>query len=161
MVVSFKLYEFISACEASRKSDGAHTGFCSTAYHSDEVNVGNHTHNQFSHFNFKLRWSTERSRVQCFFSDCIYNRAIGMSKNHRTPGCDVINVFVAIGIIEVCATGFFHEKRCSSHTFECPYRRVDSAWNALLCPVEKCLTFCGIHRFTFFYPSNLTASFAK
>jgi hypothetical protein len=55
-----------------------------------------------------------------------------VAQNHRSPGSEVVDVAVAIGIGEVGALGTGDKRRCAAYRSEGPDRRVDSTGKVAL-----------------------------
>ena len=79
--------------------NSTHTCFRSTAHHPDQVDIRNHARDQFSHFYFQFSGCAIRSGQGSSFLDGIHDMLMGMAQDHRSPGGDIINVFISIGII--------------------------------------------------------------
>jgi len=53
--------------------------------------------------------------------DGLDNGRKGVAEDHRTPGTEVVDIAIAIGIEEVGALGAINEWRRAAHRAECPY----------------------------------------
>src|SRR6266850_39392 len=59
------------------------------------------------------------------------NRRMSVAENSRAPGANVIDVLVAIDIINAGAPGAVDEERFTAYPAKCAHRRVHAAWNKL------------------------------
>ena len=50
-----------------------------------------------------------------------------MAQDHRAPGAEVVDVAVAVRVVEISALGAFDKRRRAAHRAESPHRRVDAA----------------------------------
>ena len=64
-----------------------------------------------------------------------------MAADQRTPGADVVDVTVAIGIPYQWPLAALEKKRRAADGFECTHRRIDAAGNGELGMVEQFLAF--------------------
>ena len=55
-----------------------------------------------------------------------------MTQNHRAPRADVVDVFLAVGIVEVCALAALEKYRRAADGAKRAYRRVDAAGDVFL-----------------------------
>ena len=55
-----------------------------------------------------------------------------MPQNHGSPRQDVVNIAVAIDIMQIGSAGFFDKKRMTAHSFKGPDRTIDTAGKELL-----------------------------
>jgi hypothetical protein len=60
-----------------------------------------------------------------------------MTENEGSPGAHVVNIDVAIDIIDACSDSTLYEWRLEIHRFKGPYRAVHPARNELLCLLKE------------------------
>ena len=70
-----------------------------------------------------------------------------MAQNERSPGTDVVDVFVAVGIEDVGAFAAFDEGRRAADAALGAHRGVNAAGNGELRAFEELLRACVIHLF--------------
>ena len=64
-----------------------------------------------------------------------------MAEEERSPGTDVVDVFIAIGVEDVGALASDDEGRCAADSSPSAYRGVDAAGDYALGAVEELLGF--------------------
>ncbi len=80
---------------------------------------------------------TEGGSVGCGFADGLNHFGVGVAKDHRTPGLHVIDVTVAVAVINLRAAGVGDENRVAADRFEGAYRAVDPAGDVFFGFSEK------------------------
>src|SRR5882672_3537279 len=101
MITAIEFDEFISPGISPRYTQCTHAGFGTTAHHPHQVYIWRHAFDQFGHLYFKLSWRTKGSSFTYFLLYGFYYRFICMTQDQRPPTRDIVNVFIAIRIIEI------------------------------------------------------------
>ena len=65
----------------------------------------------FSQFDFALGGGAEREAVQCGFLHRFEHSRMAVAQDHRAPGADVVDVFLAVGVPKVSALCTLHKAR--------------------------------------------------
>jgi hypothetical protein len=73
---------------------------------------------------------------------------MAMTEDHGTPGSDVIDVAIPIGIVYHAAVSPIHKDRVTTDRFTCPHRTVDPTWDYLFCMLKQFSGTIIIHRFS-------------
>ncbi len=62
---------------------------------------------------------------------------ISMAQDHGAPGGDIVDIPVAICIVQISAFCFGYKQGRSAHAFEGSYGRIDTTGNGLLGTLEN------------------------
>jgi len=61
---------------------------------------------------------------------------VGVAQDHRAPGADVIDVFLAFGVIYIGSGGPADKYRVTAHALEGANRGIDPAGDVVLCGLK-------------------------
>src|SRR5262249_49174537 len=80
-----------------------------------------------------LSWSrgTKTRAIARGGNDRVDNLTRGVAQNHGSPGTDVVDVLIAIGVENAGPLTPHDERRLPAHRAECAYRRIYSSGNHL------------------------------
>ena len=133
MIASIKLYDLIPSRISPCKPYSTHCRLCPRIYHPDHLNRWNHIYYQLSHPYLELCWCTKACSIFSNLFYCIYYIWMGMSKDKRTPGADIVYVSISIFIPYVASLPPIYEWRKYIYCLSCPDRAVYSTWYEHLC----------------------------
>ena len=142
MIAACKFDDLIFPRITSCNTDCTHNSFCTRIDHSDHIHMRDSVTDKFSHFHFDL---CSASKAQTFFTGLQntfpYCRKI-VSQDHWSPGIYVINIAVAIYIINIAAICTFNKSRCFSNSAICTHRTVYTARDSFYRSLKKLLRLC-------------------
>ena len=115
VVAAFELDDFIAAGKTARQADGAHGGFGTGVHHAHHVHGRNQLGDQFRHLDFHFGRRTEAQAALGGFNHGVTNGRVVVTKHHRAPGADVIDIGFAIDIIQIRAVSTFDKQRRAAH----------------------------------------------
>ena len=142
MIAACKFDDLIFPRITSCHTDCTHNSLCTRIDHSDHIHMRDSVTDKFSHFHFNL---CSASKTQAFFTGLQnafpYCREI-VSQNHWPPGIYVINIAVAIYIINIAAFCTFNKSRCFSNSAICTHRTVYTARDSFYRSLKKLLRLC-------------------
>ena len=142
MIAACKFDDLIFPCITSCHTDCTHNSLCTRIDHSDHIHMRDSVTDKFSHFHFDL---CSASKAQTFFTGLQntfpYCRKI-VSQDHWSPGIYVINIAVAIYIINIAAFCTFNKSRCFSNSAICTHRTVYTARDSFYRSLKKLLRLC-------------------
>ena len=129
MIAAGKFDNFIAFRICPRQTQNAHCRLCTGVDHPYHLNGRNSLRNKFGQFCFQQsRCTVTRSSQDCFLQSLSHHRMC-MAKNHRPPGFNIINVVIAINIINMAAASLGYKRRCSAGTAERTHRTIHAAGN--------------------------------
>src|SRR6185312_2655414 len=128
VIAALKLNDVLAARECARQANRRHRGFRSRADEAHHLDRGECFPNQLAQLTLGASRSAEAGAVfRSALYRCDYLR-IGMAEDHRSPGADVIDVFVSIGIPHPAALCVLNDRRFTTHSAERANRGVHPAW---------------------------------
>jgi hypothetical protein len=60
-----------------------------------------------------------------------------MPENCRAPAADIIDIFIAIHVVDAGTLSALDKKRFPTNATKCAHRRIDTAWNIFEGPGKK------------------------
>ena len=134
--------------ERARQSDCTHRGFGAGVDHADHFNGRHDGGDEFCHFNFTFGGRSKTcSAVGRFFYGA-QNLRMGMSEDHRSPGTDVVDVFVSVHVPQPGTACLFDKNRRSADRRKCPDGGIDPAGNESQRFFEQLCGFRCLHFFS-------------
>ena len=133
MITSCKFDDLITTGITSCRTNCAHNGFCARINHTHHLNMRKMFTDKFRHLYFYLRSTSKTQTVCAGFNYCFPDLWEIMTEDHRSPGIDIIYVFIAIYIINVTAICTFDKSRSHSDRTIRSDRTVDAARNSFYC----------------------------
>ena len=137
VVAAGKLYHKVSAGKPARDPDGAHRRLGPGVHQPHHLDRWRKLANQLGHLDFALgRGPETRPR----FDDVVQGLGhfrVPVPQNQRPPGADVVDVGMAVRVVEMRARAALDKHRIAAHGPERPRRRVDAAGNLLSRLLEK------------------------
>ena len=127
VVAALKLHDLISAGKASGSTHGTHNSLCAGVHHTHHLHARHDLMNQLRHLHFQCSGCTVAQTVFQLFPDGIQHEIRIVSQNHRPPRANVIDIGVAVLIIEVLLLGTPDKPRRSAHRQKRTHRRIDTA----------------------------------
>ena len=137
VVAAFELDDLAATGSATGQADGTHPGFGTATDQAHHVHAGHQFQNLFGQFHFAFGGRAKRKPFRGCFLNGLQHRRVAVAQNHGTPGADVIDIALAIGVPEMGTLRALHKTGCSTHGLEGAYRRIDAARNDLLGALEQ------------------------
>ncbi len=139
VVTALEFDNLVAPGVAAGQPDGAHGGFGAGVDHPHQVHVGHDPAQCAGQFGFNLgRGAEAQAELQLGLHGLQYRR-VGVAQNHRPPGQHIVDVALALAVIQVGPFGPFHKQRRAPDAAECAYRRIHAAGNILTGSFEKLL----------------------
>ena len=137
VIAAFKFHDDVAAGIASGQANGAHGGFGAGVHHAYQINRGH----QFAHFSRHISFdgggrAIADSKVNLGVQG-IFDALIRMAKNHRAPGADVIDITLAVLIVQVGTLSVVEKKRRAAHTAKRANRGVNTTGDVFLSLFEQ------------------------
>ena len=130
MVTSGKFNDFVPSCIASGCTDRTHNCFCTGIYHTYHFHMWKMLTDKFCHFHFNLCSTSKAQAFRTCFYHCLPDFWKIMSKDHWSPGVNIINITVIIYIINMASIRTFDKSRCHSNCTISSYRTVNPSRNS-------------------------------
>jgi len=121
----------------------AHARFGARADQAHHLHRRHVFQNLFGQFDFALGGGAKRKAVKRGFLHRFEHGRVAVAQDHRAPGADVVDVFLAVGVPEISALGALHKAGCAAHGAEGAHRRVDPTGDHLGGAVKKGLVAVG------------------
>ena len=164
VIAALKLDDLVPPGKSSCSTNSTHYCLCAGVYHTHHFYAGNDLVNQFCHFHFQCRGSTVTQAIFQLIPDSFQHNVRIVSQNHRPPGADIIDIDVAVLIVEVLVFGTLNKPRRTAHRLKRPHRRIDTAGHQFLGTVIQRLGMSNVHLFHYpILPSRMyfASSIAK
>jgi len=97
----------------------------------------------FGQLDFALGGGTEREAVERGFLHGFEHGGVAVAQDHRAPGADVVDVFLAIGVPEVGALGALHKAGRATDGTEGAHGGVHATGDDIGGAVEQLLVAVG------------------
>ena len=130
VVAALELDDLVAPDESTRETQTGHGGFGPAVDHAHFLDGGNPTADQLRHFHFERIRDTEADSARGRGANGIDDHVGRVPENGRTPGADVIDVFVAIDVPDFRAGGALDEEWFAAQTAEGADRGIDAAGDA-------------------------------
>src|SRR5262249_54439905 len=92
---------------------------------------------QLGHFDFALGGRAKAGPALDDFAKRLGHAWRAMSEDQRSPRADVIDIGVAVGIIDSGAVAAHNEQRCAADAAESSNGRVHTTWDTFLCAAKE------------------------
>ena len=136
VVTPVELDDDIPRREASRKSNRRHRRFGSRVDQPNLVDSRHGIDDLLGHFRFALRGRAKAKGLCGLLRYGAYHGFEAVALDHRSPGRDVVDVSVAVDIVEVRSIRRCEEDGGAADSPECADRRIDAAGNDFLGAAE-------------------------
>src|SRR5512140_3584623 len=124
MVAAGKLENLVPSGIATRESDCAHGRLGTGTDHSDHLYGWDSINNHLCEYDLFFSRSTKAGAAVSRRFYRSNNVGVAMSEYHRPPGADIVNVFVAVDIIDFAAGCTRYEDGIGSYRFKSADRAV-------------------------------------
>src|SRR5699024_10614062 len=127
VVAALKLDELVPAGGATGQTQGGHHRLGAGVHHAYQLQPGHHVHHQLGHFHLPGAGCAEAEAVCHRFLHRLTDDGVVVAQNHGAPGADVVNVAVALHIINAAALCPLDEPGGETHGAVGPHRAVHPA----------------------------------
>ncbi len=127
VVAALELDGQVAAGESPGYAQRAHGGFRAGVDQTDHLDGGNHLPHGFGEFDLLLGGRAEAGATRDGEVQGVENDGMPVAQNERSPGADVIDVLVAVGIEDVGAFAALDEGRSAADAAIGAHRGVDAA----------------------------------
>ena len=143
VVTTGELDQFRPSGNAASDTDRAHGCFGSTAYQSHPFDARNSSDDQLGDAGLILSRCTIRSTAFSGSNDRFDHSRFGMPQDHRSPRTDVVQIAIAIDIVEMLAMSPVDKQWMATHSAESASGRVHSTGNQFAGPFVGSETFAS------------------
>ena len=164
VIAALELDDLVPSGKAPCSTNRTHHCLSTGIYHAHHFHTGNDLVNEFCHFHFQRCSSAVAETVFQLAAYCLQHHVRVMPQDHRTPGTNIINISVAVLVVEVLIFGTLDKSRRSAHGLKCTYRRIDAAGHQFFGTGVEFLRMCDLHLFHYpILPSRIycASSIAK
>ena len=145
VITAFELDDAVATGESAGEADGRHGGFGARTDQPHHLDRWQEPGQQLRHFEFALGRCAE-GHPRCGRGLHRFDHfRMGVAKNHRAPGTDVVDVGRAIGIPDPGPLASGEEARGAADRAEGTNRRIDASGDHALAFLEKDVVAAG-HR---------------
>ena len=127
VIAAFELDGQVAAGESPGYAQRAHGGFRAGIDQPDHLDGGNHLPHGFGEFDLLFGGRAEAGAARDGEVQGVEDDGMPVTQNQRSPGADVIDIFVAVGIENVGALAALDEGRSAAYAAIGADRGVDAA----------------------------------
>lgn len=147
VIVSGELDDLVATGIAPRGADGAHRSFSAGIDEADFLDRGDAADDEFGEMGFGDGGRAEtRSAIDCCVN-CRADFGMGVAQDHRSPGTDVIEVAIAIKVVEVGALTALKEDGLAADAAKCAGGAIHAAGHEGLGASKGGLAFVELNSF--------------
>ncbi len=141
MIAADELHNLIAVGIATSQSQGTHGSLCAGVYHADNLNGWIYLHNLLGQLGLNQGRCTIAGTTSSSLLDCLYHLWMSMAHHHRAPGAYIVNIVIAINIVDMAPLCPGNKRRIAVHASI-------GADRAVYAPRHKIFCFCkGSSRF--------------
>mmetsp|Transcript_10241 Transcript_10241/g.17627 ORF Transcript_10241/g.17627 Transcript_10241/m.17627 type:complete len:515 (-) Transcript_10241:180-1724(-) len=133
VVAPVELDDLLAAGEGAHQAEHAHAGLGTRVSETDHLHGGDGINHGLGELILQGRGSTERGTLIKSDLESIQNLVVGMAADSRSPGSNVVDVFVAIHVVGVGTLHAIEDHGVAADRFESADRRRDSTRHKTLC----------------------------
>ena len=131
MITANKLHDFVTMSIASGQSQSTHGSLCTRVYHADNLNRWINLHNLLGQLGLNQGRCTIAGTSGSSLLQSLYHLWMSMAHHHRPPGAYIINIIIAVNIIDMTALCSSNERRVAIHTSIGTNRTINATWHQL------------------------------
>ena len=132
MVAAFKLHNLVAAGKSACGTDGTHRRLGPAVHHADHLHARHKVHHEFCKFGFEPARSPETEAVLRRFCNSTDYRVVRMPQEHRAPAAHVVDIVVAVHIVDVAALRAGNKRRGGTHVTVGAHRAVHATGHQVL-----------------------------
>ncbi len=145
VVAAFELDDAVAAGGTTRQADRRQRGLGAGVDHAHHLARWHQAGDGFGHGHFGRARRTEGQAVVDRLLHRLAHGRVVVADDHRAPGTDVVDVAVAVDVVQVGAIGAFDEERLAADRLERAHRRIDAARQQLLGAGEQGVGLVVVH----------------
>src|SRR5947209_3070517 len=139
MITAAKLENFVAASIGTCQPQGTHSRLSAGVDKAHHFNRWNALNDQLSQFVFGLRGRTKAKTPLARLYHRMHHARMAMAENHGSPGLHIVQIAVAIDIIEIGAVSRCNEDGAAAHSAKSPYRTINATRQTFLRLLKKSL----------------------
>lgn len=132
VITTVELYDAIPLGKPTRQANGRHRRFGTRVAHPDFFHRRHPFTNRASHLDFEKIWDAKRNAALGHLVNRVGDGDRRVTQNVRPPRSDVVDVVLAIDILDPATRGATDEKWLTTHISKCTDRRIHAARDHLL-----------------------------
>ena len=127
VVAALELHNLVAAGKSACGTDGAHRRLGPAVHHADHLHARHKVHHEFCKFGFEPARSPETEAVLCRLGNRLDDGIVSVAQEHWPPAAHVIDIVVAIHIVDVAALRAGDKRRSRPHIAVGTHRAVHAA----------------------------------
>ena len=129
VIAALELHDVLALGAGAGQSNCGHGRFRPGTDEADFLHMRERREHEFGEVGFRRRGRSEAGAVAQGCAQGLDDHGCGVAENQRSPGADVVDVLVAIGVEDVGGLAAHHKRRISAHRAKGTHRGVDAARN--------------------------------
>ena len=139
VVAALELDDLVATREATCKTDGTHRRLRPRVHHAHTLYRGEELRaNKLCHLDLAGITSPVARTLLQLTADSLLDGRVSVSEEQRSPGADVVDVFIAIDVKDVGALAVIDIKGGEAYRAEGTYGAIDPARDILRGALEEC-----------------------
>src|SRR5580765_7190128 len=114
VVAAIKLNDLVPLRKTAGEPDGRHGGFRAGVAHAHFLDTRYERANEFRHRDFERIWNSEAGPIFSRLLNRLNDLGMCMAQDGRSPGTDVIHIFVSVHVPYMGPLGLVDEKRLAT-----------------------------------------------
>ena len=132
VVVALELNNLVATGEGTRQPQGTHRGLRPGVYKTDHLQVRHELFYQRRQLHFQGTGGTETGASGGSAVQGCHHLRLRVTQDQGTPGKHVVDVAIAVNIVNKSAFAVVDKERLPANRAKCPHRRTDTARHHLL-----------------------------
>ena len=124
VVATFKLHNLVATGKTASRTDSAHRRLGAAVHHANHLDTRNKAHHELRKFRFQAARSAKAEPVLRRLGDCLDYRIMRVSQEHRAPATHVVDIVVAIHIVDMAPLRTGNKRRRRPHVTVRTHRAV-------------------------------------
>ena len=115
VVATLEFHNLVASGKTACCTDGAHRRLGAAVHHADHLDARHKTHHEFCKFRFEPARCTKTESILRRLGNRIDDRVMSVSQKHRAPATHIVDIVVAIDIVDVAALRASDKRRRRPH----------------------------------------------
>ena len=145
MIAAFELHNLIATGKTASRTNRTHRRFGPAVHHANHLDAWHKAHHKLRKFRFKTARGAKTEAILSCIGNSLNHGIVRMPQKHRAPAAHVINVIVAIHIVNVAALGTLDKRRRRPHIAKRTHRTVHAARHERFCFCKQLFAQRVIH----------------
>ena len=133
VIAADKLYDLVAAGIATSQPQCTHGGLSAGVYHTDNLNGWIYLHNLLGQLGLNQGRCTIAGATGSSLLESLYYLWMGMSYHHRPPGAYIVDVVIAVNIVDMATLCPGNKGRIAVHASIGSDRAVYATWHEIFC----------------------------